>query len=119
MKELESKLRKVPLKAPSQGLDGRVAAQKPEHATGHFPGRRGVPVWVAVTVALITAMVGFAIGQAWRGEPPGGGHVRPRPVMIHVIYNSPSSGNPFDFTRACGIFPDGEMETTIQTQKGA
>lgn len=119
MKDLERKLRKLPLIAPSRGLDHRVSAKKPERPGQLFPERRGVPIWVTAAVGLIMTLVGFAIGTAWRGEQPvARRHPRP-PVRVYVIYDSPASGNPFDFTRASDMFPAGKMETTTQTQKGA
>ncbi|NQT83775.1 hypothetical protein HQ563_12160 [bacterium] len=121
MKDLESKLKKLPLVAPSPDLDDRVSAQKTGRPVRRFPERRGVPVWVTGAVALIMAVVGFAVGASRRGEQPHRrpGRERRPPVRLHVIYNSPSSGNPFDFTRASDMFPAGKMETTTQTQKGA
>ncbi len=114
MKDLESKLRKLPLTAPSRDLDGRVLAQKPEGPMQPLPGRRGLPIWVTAAVALIMAIVGFGGGVLWRSEHRvvNGGH--PPPVVVQVIYNSPNSRNPFDFTTASHFFPAGELEVTTR-----
>lgn len=114
MKNLESKLRKLPLIAPSRDLDERVLAQKPERPMQPLPGRRGLPIWVAAAVALIMGIVGFGAGTAWRSRRPIAGRDRRPPVMIQVIYNSPTSPNPFDFTTASHFFPAGELEVTTR-----
>ena len=113
-KELESKLRTLPLMAPSGDLDARVLAQKPERPMRPFRARRRVPVWVTVGVALIMAVVGFAGGVLWRGGKPVARHDQRPPVRVQVIYNSPTSPNPFDFTTASHFFPAGELEVTTR-----
>ena len=119
MDDLEAKLRTLRLREPSPDLDDRVRAQKPERPPSPEFASTRVSIWVAAAAALVMAVAGFAVGAAWRGEPAV--VIRqgpPPPVAVQVIYNSPSSGNPFDFTLASDIFPPGEMTTSIQTQKG-
>lgn len=118
MEDLESKLRGLRLRRPSQNLDERIMAQKPERPVQPSPARWRVPVWLAAAAALVMAVAGFAAGRAWRGNQTVAMSRSQPSVMLQVIYHSPSSANPFDFTRASDIFPAGKMETTIQTSKG-
>ncbi len=117
MKELESKLRKLPLTAPPQDLDERVSAQKPEHPT--HPARRPqrVPVWLTAAISVVTAGLGFAMGAGLRsGRPAAVSQPRP-PIMLQVIYDSPASRNPFDFTSASHFFPAGEVTVSTEILK--
>jgi len=121
MDDFEAKLRRLALRAPSERLDARVLAEAsaPRRATGP---RRQVPAWLAAAAALLMGVVGFAGGQAWRGDEariaPVARTARPAPITVQVIYNAPASPHPFDFTRASDIFPAGRMEATIQQRKG-
>ena len=120
MKDLESKLKALRLRPPSRNLDDRVLAQKRERPVAASYAVRRVPIWLTAAVALVMALAGFATGAAWRGEQPSSAeHHRSAPVMVHVIYNSPSSGNPFDFTHASDVFPAGKLETKTHIEKGA
>ena len=112
MKKLESKLKRLYLKVPSGNLDSRVLSQKPLHSTQPAHERWRVPVWVTSVIAIATGLAGFVGGVAWRtGERTGRPGAAPR-VEIQVIYESPGSRNPFDFTRASHFFPGSEMETS-------
>ncbi len=114
MKNLESKLKKLPLVAPARNLDDRVLAQKPERPVHPLRAPRRVPVWVTVAIALIMAVAGFAGGLAWRSGRTVASHPCRPQVVIQVIYDSPASRNPFDFTIASHFFPAREVETTIR-----
>ena len=114
MKDLERKLRRFPLAAPSRDLDDRVLAQKPERPAEPCRERRRVPLWLTAAIALIMAAVGFGAGVTWRSAPPVATRDRRPPVMIQVIYSSPTSRNPFDFTNASQFFPAGKPEVTIE-----
>jgi len=114
VKDLESKLKRLPLMAPSRDLDDRVLAQKPKQPVQRYREAWRVPVWVTAAVALLTVVVGFVAGAAWRsGRPVARKEPRP-PVMVQVIYDSPTSRNPFDFTGASHFFPAREVETTTR-----
>jgi len=119
MDDFESKLKRLPLRAPSPRLDARVVAQKPERPIQPSPVTWRVPVWLAAAAAAIMALAGFAAGTAWRGERRVVEFRPSPPVTIQVIHDSSATGNPFDFTRASDIFPAGKMEATIHTSKGA
>jgi hypothetical protein len=114
VKELESKLRKLPLVGPPSELDERVLAQKPERPLQPFPERRRVPLWVTVAVGIITATAGFAAGRVWRSPRPVVRHDRPQPIVVQVIYDSPTSRNPFDFTTASHFFPARKLEIKMR-----
>ena len=118
MKNLEWKLRKLPLVTPSRDLDDRVLAQKPERPMQPFHKPWRVPAWATAALGVIMAGAGFIGGVAWRGEQRVPRRQPRAPVIIQVIYDSPSSRNPFDFTQASDIFPAGELKATIQTHKG-
>lgn len=119
MKDLETKLRGLPLRVPSNELDERVMAQKPPRPASAAPSSWRLPMWAVAAVALVMAFMGFTVGAAWRGEPAVVvEQPPPPPVMVQVIYNSRSSPNPFDFTHTSDMFPGGELETTIRTEKG-
>ncbi|MDP2898159.1 MAG: hypothetical protein Q8Q12_16610 [bacterium] len=119
MKEMESKLKDLPLRRPSADLDGRLLREKPERPMQPHWRRQRVSVWATAIVGVMMAVAGFVAGAAWRsgkhtsrpGEPPR--------VVIQVIYNSPDSRNPFDFTRASHLFPAQEVETTTLKLKTA
>ena len=114
MKELESKLKGLPVRRPSADLDDRVLREKPEQPMQPYRQRRRVSVWVTAIVGLMMALVGFVAGAAWRG---GGQTARPEGpprAVIQVIHNSAGSRNRFDFTRASHFLPAGEMETTTR-----
>ena len=119
MEQLESRLKALPLRAPSRNLDVRVLGQKPQRPLQPLRTPRRVPIWLTAAVGLLMAFAGFATGLAWRGEQATTDLHRAVPVMVHVIYNSPASGNPFDFTRASDIFPAGELEAKTHVQTGA
>ena len=112
MKKLESRLRRLQLRSPSEALDTRVLAHSREHPTRLSRERWRVPVWATSVIAIATGLAGFVGGVAWRsGEraaPPGA----PSQVSVQVIYDSPGRRNPFDFTRASHFFPGSEMETS-------
>ncbi len=114
MKDLESKLRKLPLIAPAQDVDCRILAQKPERPVKPFGEPRRVPVWMTAAVALLTAVAGFGSGVAWRSRQEVATRANRPPVMIEVIYDSPASRNPFDFTNASHFFPAGQVEITTR-----
>ena len=118
MKDLESKLREIALRAPSGELDRRVMAQKPERPVQPSPAPWRIPLWLAGAVAVTMAVAGFAAGLAWRGRPAPPPRSTLMPATIQVIYRSPSEANPFDFTPASDIFPAGKMEAKIQVKKG-
>lgn len=120
MNDLESRLRDLPLREPSAQLDERVMAQKPDRPTPETGRSRRVPVWLAAVTAALMGVAGFGAGATWRGErateivePP----TQP-PVTIQVIYNSPATGDPFDFTQSSDVFPAGKMEEKIAIHEG-
>ena len=110
MDNLESRLKDLSLRAPSQELDDRVLGLKPER-----PSRaaRRVPLWSAVAASLVMASLGFAAGVTCHGAgSPDKPETRP-PIRIELICDSPSGTNPFDFTPASSDFPAREWEITV------
>jgi hypothetical protein len=112
VKKLESKLKRLYLKVPSGSLDSRVLSQKPLHSTQPARERWRVPVWVTSVIAVATGLAGFVGGVALRSGERTTRQGAPSPVNVQVIYDSPGSRNPFDFTRASHFFPGSEMETS-------
>lgn len=119
MKDLESKLKRLPLAAPSPGLDERVITRKPGFPLHSHPAPRRVPLWATAAIAVATALAGFVAGAMWRSDQSVRSHAARTPVKMYVIYDLPALRNPFDFTLASDFFPAQKLETTVRTQKGA
>lgn len=110
MDNLESKLKALSLRAPSQELDDRVLGLKPE-----LPSRalRRVPLWSAVAASLLMASLGFAVGVNCHGTRSADTPETRPPVRVELICDSPSGTNPFDFTAASSDVPDREWEIVV------
>ena len=110
MDNLESKLKGLSLRVPSQELDERVLGLKPElpsHAV------RRVPLWSAVAASLVMAGLGFAAGVTCHGTgSPRPTETRP-PISVELICESPCGANPFDFTAVSSDFPAREWELKV------
>ena len=118
MKDFESKLRELTQAQPSRELDARVLSAKPQRASvpdGY--GRRIALGWVA-SIALIAAVAGFAAGSAWQSRTGMPRSETPAATKIHVIYDSPASGNPLDLTGRDRNLPPEEWETRLTVAKG-
>jgi hypothetical protein len=119
MNDLETRLRALPLRTPSTNLDSRVWAHRPEPSfRPPLLLRRGIPLWLAAAAGLLLAIAGYAAGRFACSPQIAGPPLRPAPVMVQVVYNSPDAGDPFDFTRASKSFPAGELEAKVQVQGG-
>ena len=112
MKKLETELKRLQLRPPSPRLDSRVLSQRPEHSMQPPPERWRVSVWVTSVIAIATGLAGFVVGVALRSDVRTTRPGTTSPVSVQVIYDSPGSRNPFDFTRASHFFPGSEMETS-------
>ena len=110
MDNLESNLRKLPLRAPSERLDDRVLGLKPERTSR---AAQRVPVWSAVAASLLMAGLGFAAGLNCRGAGTVDSPEADPPIRVELIYDSPTGTNPFDFTTASTDFSHGEWELTV------
>jgi hypothetical protein len=119
VKDLESQLKKLSLRRPSPDMDDRVLSQRPERPLQHRRALGGVPLWATAAVAVVMAAGGFVAGVAWRGGRSGARSEERLGVVIHVIYDSRTPGNPFDFTRASHFFPAEEVETVMRTVETA
>ena len=113
MSDLESKLRELPVRAPSQELDDRVLSAKP--ARQSRPSRLGrlVPLWCAVVASLVVGSLGFAGGTLYEGKRSAASREARPPIRIELIYDSPTGVNPFDFTSATADFPDEQWEVRV------
>jgi hypothetical protein len=78
-------------------------------------------------MSLLMGLAGFVGGLAARPEPgvaapdPGFASVVPveaPPVVLQVVYHSPSGANPFDFTSASDWLLPGKLQVAAQTMKG-
>jgi len=118
MNDLETRLRALPLRNPSNNLDSRVLAQRPEPSFCPPLIRRGIPLWLAATAGLLLVIAGYAAGRIACPPQVAGPPLRPAPVTVQVVYNSPDAGDPFDFTHASKSFPAGELEAKVQVQGG-
>lgn len=112
MKKLESRLRRLQLRSPSEALDTRVLAHSGEHPTRLSRERWRVPIWATSVIAIATGLAGFVVAVALRSDVRTTRPGAPSPVSVQVIYDSPGRCNAFDFTRASHFFPGGEMETS-------
>ena len=111
--KLESHLRDMPLREPSDGLDERVLSLR-----RLAPVSRGVPWWLAAAASFVMGAAGFLMGAAWPGEPTASPLAPAPTIQVQVIYDSPGAQNPFDFTEAAHDFNGGEWETSVTTGGG-
>jgi hypothetical protein len=98
MQDLESKLKKLSLRPPSEQLDERVLSLK--RARPSRPSRGGVcvPLWTAAAASVLMGILGFSIGLVYRGKPSADLRQERHPVTVELLCDSPSGTNPFDFT---------------------
>jgi hypothetical protein len=113
MEDLESRLRGLPVRAPSQELDDRVLSAKPERQFGASCVRRLVPLWAALAACIVVGSLGFAGGTAYESKRSAGNFEARPPIRIELIYDSPTGINPFDFTSASAEFPDEQWEVRV------
>ena len=92
MEEFENRLKRVPLRRPTSGLDARLRARG-------LGGHRVISLRHAAAAAIIMGVAGFAIGHLARTPA---GREAPPSVSIEILNDSPR-GNPFDFTVASDI----------------
>ncbi len=122
MDDFEARLKGLRLSEPSHELDERVRSLKSEHAAPG-PQRRSwqVPLWAATAVSLAMGLAGLGLGLALRGSPRAAYPGESPPASVQVIYHSPSTGTPFDFTRytrtSSALFPPG-AKITVRATKG-
>jgi hypothetical protein len=113
MEDLESRLRGLPVRAPSQELDERVLTAKPEREFRPSRLRRLVPLWAAMAACIVMGSLGFAGGTFYEGKRSAASLEARPPIRIELIYDSPTGINPFDFTSATADFPDEEWEVRV------
>jgi len=116
MDDFERRLGKLRPRDPSPELDRKVLGARP--AAPVRPGALGrpVPLWIVAAVALATGIAGFGAGIAVGILGPPARLAPGAPVTFQITQGPSASGNPFDFTRASGMFPPGPMRTTITTK---
>jgi hypothetical protein len=78
-------------------------------------------------MSLLMGLAGFVGGLAARPEPgepwPDADYAsivptEAPPVVVQVVYHSPSMVNPFDFTSASDSLLPGKLRVAAQTMKG-
>lgn len=86
-----------------------------------------MPLGAAVALSLLMGLAGFVGGLAAHPERgvagPDAGFagavpVEAPPVVVQVVYHSPSMANPFDFTSASDSLLPGKLRVAAQTMKG-
>ena len=111
MNDFELKLRRLKLRAPSDALDERIMGLKPESPERPSAAGWRVRGWSAVAASVVMVCVGFVAGAVWSAALRGQSD---EPTMVvHVLYESPSSTNPFDFTRAAANPNEVPWETHV------
>jgi hypothetical protein len=114
VKNLRSRIKRLPLMTPSPDLDERVLRQKPERPVPTYPVPRRVPLWGTAVVGLSMVVLGFVAGAAWRGGQSATSQDSPSGVVVHVIHHAAPWGNPFDFSRPVHFFPAKDVEVTTR-----
>ena len=115
--DIESELKKLKLRGPSDELDQRVLSQREGPDAPSRPGRLQVSMWVAMAAAVLMGCLGFFFGAMTARESS------PRlPHLIsttEILYQTASLANPFDFTNHSEDFPAGKLNAKLEIPKGA
>lgn len=129
MDEFEDRLKSLALREPSNEMDARVMAMRPQPAPQLVWWRRRSPLWASAAVCASLCAVAFFAGRmshqpeqtpapTFAVAPPA---PRPtpelEPVRVYVIYNTPEN-NPFDFRNAEFVNRPAIDPATIQHPNG-
>jgi len=122
MDELESRLRSLPLRRPSPGLDDRVfgsarpAGAGAERQAGRSPAR--VPLWSAAAAAILMGLLGY--GLRWLTAPAAAERRPALPIVTtEIIVRPAADAMPFDFTRPSDPWLEGPLQAELVHVKGA
>lgn len=114
MDDFESKLKRLSVCKPSDGLRERIFGQRLARPQPKGIISRRIPVGWAATLALFTGLAGFSIARV------GGGESRPAlpsetgTVRVKVIYEAPASRHVFDFTEVSPAFLTGDVDLRVE-----